>query len=252
MDIISKIKEKPELKGIADSLVEEKLSKVLKKYPLSLSEKNEKLIIKETRALLRKNVGQYQIKTTKRTKLFKEKNWSELLYTHTSTKERAPHYLELKQKINTFKPLSILDLGCGLNPLALATPTIPYHASDVNESDLSIVKAYFKEKNLKGSVFSFDLRNQDPSTLPQADICLLFKLFDALEQTSHKLAEQLITKIPTQRFLISFALIKLSGKPMNVPNRPWLEHLLRKHNLPYSSFIIGNELFYYVEKRKDL
>ena len=51
---------------------------------------------------------------------------------------------ELKEIIKKLNPKSILDLGCGINPLALAEKGVKYYASDINSEDLNIVREFFK------------------------------------------------------------------------------------------------------------
>src|SRR3989344_1286012 len=147
--LILKIKEKKELSGIEDSVVEKTLNNYLEKYRINfekISKKAMKLIVKEVRAVLRNIVGQYRASLKSKEKLLNSNSIHKLLSTHSSTKERMPHYTELKEKISEINPKSILDLGCGLNPIALANKKIKYYASDINEEDLEIIKKYFSKK----------------------------------------------------------------------------------------------------------
>jgi hypothetical protein len=205
------------------------------------------LILKEVRAKLRKYVGQFQISEEKKEKFLKSEDFSSLLNIHSSTKERISFYPELKSKLLALDVRSILDLGCGINPIALASPEIKYYASDINESDLSVVKLFFERNNIKGKVFPHNLRG-DNSNLPEADICLLFKVLDTIEQKGHKIAENLIINLKCKYILASFSTKKLSGKPMNFPQRKWLSRLLERLNFNYEIFKSDNEIFYLIKK----
>ena len=172
----------------------------------------------------------------------------ELLDTHTSTKERLEDYQSLKDKITPLQVNSILDLGCGINPIALASKEINYSATDINEDDLKLIKIYFKTNKIQGEVFTYDLRALK-NPLPKADLCLLLKVFDVLETKGHKLAEKIINFIQCKYILISFSTKTLSGKPMNHPQRGWIERLLKRLNYKYECFKTKNEIFYLVNKQ---
>ncbi|MBU1051968.1 MAG: hypothetical protein KJ718_05450 [Nanoarchaeota archaeon] len=244
-NIIKKIKQKKELAGLADIVVENCLNSYLKKYNLNLknlSEKQLKIIIKELRAELRLLVGRFQ-KTTKARSLLDIKK---LLKTHSSTSERLQFYPKLRSIIKKLKPKSILDLGCGLNPIALANKNIVYHASDINEDELSLIKEFFKKNKIKGNVFVCDLRNlKTKNNLPKADLCLILKVLDIIGK---KHAEEIITKVPCKKLIVSFATRKLSGKKMNHPRRIWFESLLERLNYNFEVFNSDNEVFYSIEK----
>nr|AQS33446.1 hypothetical protein [uncultured archaeon] len=250
-ELIEKIKEKKELSGIDSTLIKEILESYLKKYkisPSNLAKKEEKVIIKEIRAKLRDNVGQYQTSAKNRIKLLEQNKLDELLKTHSSTSERLDFYPQLRKIIETLKPNSILDLGCGLNPLALASKKINYFASDINNSDLIIVKIFFEKNNLQGKTFVYNLRNPSKN-LPTADLCLLLKTIDTLGEKNHNLTAHLLEKINCRYFLISFSTKLISGKKMNQPRRVWFESLLKRKSLKYKTFKSSNEIFYLIKNQ---
>ena len=119
--VIKKIKKKPELSDLPDSLVLSVLESYLSKNRIGLPKnpKQLKIVVKEIRSELRNYTGRFQVKSKKRVKLLEENKILELLKTHTSTKERIKDYQKLIKKIENFSPKSILDLGCGLNPIAI-------------------------------------------------------------------------------------------------------------------------------------
>jgi len=241
--LIKKIKEKKELSGVSDSIVKDNLDKVLKKYNVSseyLTPKNEKIILKEVRSLLRDQVGQFQTSIKSRSKFLDDKN--QLLKTHSSTKERLTFYPELIKIIKNLKVKSILDLGCGLNPVALANKEVKYFASDINEEEISIINRYFKKKKIRGHAFIYDLKkiNKD---LPKADLCLLFKILETVDD-DHKLTKKILLLVQCDKILVSFSSKKLSGKSMDNPNRSWFEILISKMNFKVKKFHSDNEIFY--------
>lgn len=248
--LIEKIKQKKELSDIADSLISEILETYLKKHKINLEnlkEKEIKIIIKDTRSQLRLLAGRFQKSSKDKSKFLQQNKLHELLKTHTSTAERLSFYPELKKIIEKLAPKSILDLACGLNPIALASPQIIYYASDVKLSELKLIESFFKKNKIKGSVFVYNLRDLS-KPLPKADICLLFKTIDIVEKNSHDLAKKLIKKLNCKYIIISFSTRTLSGKPMQFPRRFWLEKLLDSLSLKFKTFSSNNEIFYLVEK----
>lgn len=249
-EIVQKIKQKKELAGIADSIVKDSLTNYLSKYRLSLdtlSKAELKIIVKDIRAELRNLVGRFQISKKEQNIQFTKEEIDSLLRTHSSTSERLEFYPQLKEIISDLHVSSILDLACGLNPLALANKNLKYYASDINESELSIIKEFFLKKGISGEVFVYDLR-KIKDDLPKADICLLFKILDIIDDKKHKTTEKIISKIPCRKLLASFSTKKLSGKKMNYPERVWFEKLLGRLKYNYKKFSSTNEVFYLIDK----
>lgn len=247
-EIISKIKEKKELAGISDEIVREILEKKIKRYKwdlLTLKKSEIKTIVKEVRAELRLLTGRFQISPEKHLEVAKGNKLEDLLRLHTSTKERLNFYPKLKEEISNLKIKSILDLGCGLNPLALASPGVKYYASDINQSDLNIIQEFFNKNNIQGETFVYDLRNQNKD-LPKADLCILFKVLDIIETKGHKLAERILRKLECKYILISFPTKILTSKAMNYPRRGWIERLLQRLGWSFRKIESDNEMFYLV------
>ncbi|MDO8564149.1 MAG: hypothetical protein Q7R87_04020 [Nanoarchaeota archaeon] len=244
------VKEKKELSGLANSIVEEAIKSYFSKNNIkksNFSEKEKKLVIKEVRSNLRRLSGRFQNTSSLQQELLESGKIEDLLKTHSSAEERIADYPFLKGKISPLHIKSILDLGCGLNPIALASKGIKYYATDINQNDLDLVKEYFNMNNISGEAFLYDLRNLN-SPLPKADLCLILKVFDVLEERGHKLAEKIIKFIQCKYLLVSFSTKTLSGKPMNHPQRGWIEQLLKRLNYSYESFKTKNEIFYLIKK----
>lgn len=247
-NLVSAIKEKRELRGVADIVVRQALQDYTIKHRIKfslLSSSEAKELIKIIRAQLRRLTGQYQKSVKSREKMFQMKDIQKILESHSSTAERISFYPALKKIISNLKPLSILDVGCGLNPLAITTPKIEYYACDINEGELSIVHEFFKKKKIIGKTFVCDIRNPD-TKFPAADVCLIFKVLDLLDKKKYILTENILKKISCKHFLISFSSKKLSGKRMNFPERRWFEAILEKNNFEYKKIYFENEIFYLI------
>lgn len=248
-ELIKIIKQKKELSGISDSIILETLEKYLSKNkinPASLKKPQLKIIIKEIRADLRISVGQFQKSLKNKSTLLKKGKIEELLQTHTSTSERLSFYPKLKKIISTLNIKSILDIGCGLNPIALAEPDIIYYASEINEENLKLINDFFKKNKIKGKTFVYDLRKPSHN-LPRADLCLIMKVLDLIER---KKTQAILRKINCKYFLISFSTRKLSGKSMTHPKRNWFERILNELDYPFKIIQSENEIFYLINKAK--
>lgn len=249
-ELVNKIKEKYELRSLPDSLVEDTLKDYISKRKLShpKSKKEEKLIVKAIRSELRRYTGQYASKSNikKRSELINSDNVENILYHHSSTRERIEDYNLIKKIITVLNSKSILDLGCGINPIALATPSVTYHAYDINNNDLEVVRQFFKRNNINGDIHHKDIRYE--SNFPKVDLCIIFKVLDILGDKKYEITKHLLEKVETKHFLISFATRTLTGKKMNSPYRRWFEKILKQLNCRYDVERTNQELFYIIKK----
>jgi len=259
-NIILKIKQKKELSDIPDELIEDVLKNYLKKHNIKIpsSRKSQKIIIKEVRAELRKYTGQYQISSRKRIALLNQNKITQLLKTHTSTRERLPYYSKLIRIIKELNPKSILDLGCGLNPIAIINKinnkAIIYYAYDIKQDELELINNFFRKNKIKGKTILADIRKI--TKFPKTDLCLILKTLDIIEPNSkgHKIANQIIRQIirnlQCKFIIISFATKTLSGKIMRMQRRIWLEKILDKLSYKFKTIRTKNEIFYIINKIK--
>lgn len=246
-EFLKKIKSKKELKGLADSVVLGNLNSYLRKSNVEFSttsKKEKKIILKDVRSSMRLLTGRFQ-KSMKDKKSFLALGEVEkLLKTHSSTSERLAFYPEFKKLLKKINPKSILDLGCGLNPIAIASKGVEYLASDIKEDELKLVSDFFESKKIKGKVFVADLQNLKKE-LPETDICLILKVLDVVDP-NHKISKDLLKKIPARIIIVSFSTKKLSGRKMNFPRRFWFENLLKEMRLKFKTLESENEFFYII------
>lgn len=183
-----------------------------------------------------------------------------LLETHTSTKERLPHYDEIYAVLcEKIHPTSIVDLGCGMNPLAHhyfaqhnCWPTIV--ASDISADDMKFLDECFAALSIPGKTIPLDLtKDSDIAKLPAltkgADATLLFKLLDSLEEAKRHISYKLFDSIKSRWIVASFPTKSLGGKK-NIARagRSWFERLLARKGLAWETFSVENELFYVVKR----
>lgn len=236
---IEAVKKKPELRGVSSEFVASLIKSKLKKSPLPQSERDIRLFLKEVRAELRMHTGRFHQKRP-------SSSFPDLVSAHTSTRERQPHYETLRNLIDQLHPQSILDIGCGLNPLVLAKKNQVYYACDIHASEIDTINAHFKENAISGRAFVADARTY--TAFPKTDVCLILKLLDILDTKGHPNAESLIKRVPATSLIVSFPTRKLSGKRMHKPRRRWFERMLTRLNYSYKITETDNEFFYTVIK----
>ncbi|MGI8658382.1 MAG: 16S rRNA methyltransferase [Candidatus Limnocylindria bacterium] len=151
---------------------------------------------------------------------------------HASTRERLNAIDALYPAIwsVTGTPGSVLDLGCGLNPLTLPwmgiSPVARYTASDVDRRPLSTVTAFLE---LVGQAHRIEVRDlvSDPPE-ERADVALLLKLVTTLDRQDPGAAARLIDALDVRHVVLSFPLRSLGGgkRGMGRTYRARLDRLL--------------------------
>ena len=136
---------------------------------------------------------------------------------HASTRERLPHldtfYTGIWQV--TGVPSSVLDLGCGLGPLALpwmGLGAATYHATDVDAGTLARVGSFLDAVGQPHAVEVRDLVAGPPDIGTVADVALLLKVVTTLDRQDPHAAERLLRRLPARSAAVSFASRSLCGR----------------------------------------
>ncbi|HEV7217037.1 MAG TPA: 16S rRNA methyltransferase [Chloroflexota bacterium] len=139
-----------------------------------------------------------------------------LMALHASTRERLP-------MLETFYPAilsrlgpihSILDLGCGLNPLAI--PWMPlaedctYHAYDVHAGLTQFLKGALPLMGVEGEAHLVDLTREIPGRT--ADVALIMKCLPSLAQLDRAAGGRLLTGLRVKHIVVSFPVYSLGGR----------------------------------------
>jgi 16S rRNA (guanine(1405)-N(7))-methyltransferase len=177
-----------------------------------------------------------------------------LLDTHISTKERIPLYEELFKKIFSITgiPQSILDIGCGLNPVSIPfmeidIKKIKYYACEMSQDDIDIIKKFFDKFQINGETFSCNLVTSYDCLLNyKCDICFAFKLFDVLESQKKNISYKIIESIKCKYLVASFATINIKNEKMRREKISYFERFIKKLGYSFKSLCLENELFYII------
>ena len=141
---------------------------------------------------------------------------------HASTRERLPILDQFyAQTLATLGPIrSVLDLACGLNPLALdwlpLAAEATYDVCDIYDDLTAFLNAYFaleqthRRPGLRAIAETRDVLASPPTQRVQ--LALLLKAIPCLEQLEKTAGERLLRAIQADHLLVSFPTHSLGGR----------------------------------------
>jgi 16S rRNA (guanine(1405)-N(7))-methyltransferase len=261
--LLHEIKRNKKYSTITDEIVLEEINNYLKKNKL---EKITKQDIKEIRNQLHRLYSSYlRGNKSKRNKLIEQLKENpnsldiinKILATSVSAKERLEGYENIYNEIFniTGKPKTIVDIGCGLNPISypyIHVKELTYYCYDIDTEDIDFLNEFFKimkPYGLNGKAQILNARNlQEIAHLPSSDITFIWKLIDLINTKDSKPGEELIQLLinKTKFIVASFATRTIGGKPMNLPRRKGFELMLERINLKYNNIKTRNEIYYII------
>ncbi len=173
---------------------------------------------------------------------------------HISTRERMPYleafYAEVFKGIGTIH--SVLDLGCGLNPLSIPwmplAPDIIYNGCDIFLDLVAFNQYFLNQINVKGSSFACDLSQEE--NFPPVDLALFLKTLPLIEQIDKKSALPLLERIPADILIVSFPTRSIGGKIKGMSSyyRDHFEKLISKKSWQVIDYQFPNELVFRIHK----
>jgi 16S rRNA (guanine(1405)-N(7))-methyltransferase len=140
---------------------------------------------------------------------------------HASTRERLPilerFFLETLSSIGPVH--SVLDLACGLNPLAMSwmplAPRATYVACDIYEDLATFLNAFFRRLDVQGEAQVCNLWQSVPAEPVQ--VAFLLKTIPCLEQLDPDIGRRLLANTPAEHLLVSFPVRSLGGRAKGMP-----------------------------------
>ncbi|HJZ48355.1 MAG TPA: 16S rRNA methyltransferase [Roseiflexaceae bacterium] len=140
----------------------------------------------------------------------------EIMRHHASTRERLP-ILEsfYTTTLGSLGPLrSVLDLACGLNPLALPwmplAPDARYYACDIYADMMAFLNGFFALAGVRGQARVCDLVAHRPAE--QVDLALVLKALPPLDQQARNAGRDLLRALNARHILVSFPVHSLGGR----------------------------------------
>lgn len=134
---------------------------------------------------------------------------------HASTAERLPLLPEFYRTVLADLPpiRSVLDLGCGLNPLAIPwmglAADVTYTCCDIDAALIALLNHFFALAGVNGRAEVRDLVSSPPREA--ADLALALKLVPTLDQIERDAGATLLRALHASSLLVSFPARSLGG-----------------------------------------
>ncbi len=173
---------------------------------------------------------------------------------HASTRERLPildvFYPTVLKKIQPIR--SVLDVACGLNPLAIPwipiAPDFRYYASDIYGDLIDFLTFFFPFIGVQGKAELCDLTSTIPAE--EVQLALLLKTLPCLEQLDKTIGSRLLEGIRAEHILVSFPVRSLSGrdKGMRANYSAHFQEIISGWNGQVEEHHFPNELVYLLSR----
>jgi len=173
---------------------------------------------------------------------------------HASTQERLPFINSFYQTcLAPISPVeSVLDLACGLNPLAIPWMQLQkdctYYACDVVDPMIAFLNDFFTLLKQPGSAFSCNLLQSIPQQ--QVQVAFMLKLLPILDQVNPDASATLLDQVRADHLLISYPSKSLGGRSKGM-KQTYAEHLDRitqGRKFEIRSFDFPNETVYLLSR----
>lgn len=172
---------------------------------------------------------------------------------HASTRERTIDLEGFYPKLlDGAQPASVLDLGCGLNPLFLPwmglQEDVRYFACDASSACGDAVRSFFSAWGACGSFKQCDLSLEE--AYGRADLALMMKLLPTLDRIRPGLGLEVLDRADAPVVAVTFPTRSLGGRQKSMERNysEGFEAALDKRGWPYRRLVIGQELAYIVRK----
>ncbi|HMP43286.1 MAG TPA: 16S rRNA methyltransferase, partial [Roseiflexaceae bacterium] len=141
---------------------------------------------------------------------------ADIMRHHASTRERLPGIAHFYTQIFSGLPpiRHILDVACGLNPLALPwmplQPAVTYEACDIYADMIAFLTEVLPLCGVAGNAFVHDLAAVAPQQ--PVDLVLALKILPTLEQIERGSALRLLRGLNTRQIVVSFPTRTIGGR----------------------------------------
>lgn len=175
------------------------------------------------------------------------------LHSHLSTRERLPimeaFYREIFQITGT--PKRLLDIACGLNPLAfpwMGLPnTIQYLAYDIHEPRIDFINFYFKLQGLPQLARMQDVALNFPQE--EGDVALFLKEMPRFERNYPDTGRDFLQALRVRFVVVSFPSVSThGGRNLTERYRQFFAKLTDGLNWQITELLFDGELVFIAEK----
>jgi 16S rRNA (guanine(1405)-N(7))-methyltransferase len=175
------------------------------------------------------------------------------LSAHLSTRERLPIMEDFYRAIFnlTGTPGTLLDIACGLNPLAWPWMNLPetvrYYAYDIHEPRIDFINHYFRLQSLAPLARLQDVALHFPQE--KGDVALFLKEMPRFERNYPGTGREFLAALPVRYLVVSFPSISTHGG-RNLVNRyrDFFAQLVAGRDWPVQELLFEGELVFVAEK----
>ncbi|MEM7111608.1 MAG: 16S rRNA methyltransferase [Chloroflexota bacterium] len=176
-----------------------------------------------------------------------------LMQRHASTRERIPILEQFYTTIFADLPptTSVLDVACGLNPLALPWMSLAdgaeYIGYDIYADSIGFLQQFASVVGRNGRFATRDVITQPPTD--PVDLALILKTLPCLEQVDKNASNTLLDAIQANYLVISYPARSLGGrrKGMVANYEQHLQGLASSRSWDYQRFEFETELAFLVQ-----
>lgn len=178
-----------------------------------------------------------------------------VLSAHASTAERIPLMPTFYARLfaETGRPKVILDLACGLHPLALPWMGLPpetqYHAYDILQPRVDFINQFFKKLGLAPLAENRDIL-VDPPTL-SADLALCFKEAHRFEKRQPGCNRDFWASLNAAKLAVSLPSRNLAGTFSLLEGHRKLVHANLPAHRAAREIAFENEVVFLIEKSRE-
>jgi 16S rRNA (guanine(1405)-N(7))-methyltransferase len=177
-----------------------------------------------------------------------------LMSHHLSTRERIPILEQFYQSLFQHLPPihSVLDLACGLNPLALPwmplPPGVTYYACDIYVDMMEFIADALQMMGIRQQTWVQDISHTYPQIT--VDVAFLLKTLPCLEHQQKHSGLDLLRSLSTSHLVVSFPAHSLTGKSkgMLTTYDRQFRALIRDEGWSIQQFCFASEMVYIVIK----
>lgn len=177
-----------------------------------------------------------------------------LMQTHASTRERLGILHEFyRVALSEIAPVrSVIDMACGLNPLAI--PFMPladgatYYACDIYTDLADFLNAAFPLLGVRGEAWATDVTQGIPQQ--RADLAIIVKAIPCLQQIDKGIGTRLLEGINAEHVLVSYPAQSLGGasKGMRANYEAQFTELVAGKGWTVRKYDFANELAFLVSR----
>lgn len=178
----------------------------------------------------------------------------DLMFAHLSTRERLPLLETFYRDIFaiTGQPTRLLDIACGLNPLAFPWMGLPaagtdFIAYDIHEPRVQFLNHYFILQGLPPLAFVKDVAVQAPTE--SGDVALFLKELPRFERNYPGRGRALLEALDAHWLVVSFPTISThGGRNLTKRYREFYHQLIHGSGWTVTELLFDSELVFCTEK----